>query len=283
MRARDCPTPTSVKEATQMASAEQAPVAPSRAEHSGFDLRALLSVWLWFEFTAVSMLAFLLAAILAPLVGPFDRNRAVVGTIVRLAAVATVKLNPLWKFRIHGPLPQYRPRRTVCVSNHCSHTDPLLIYHLPWNIKWLAKSSLFRIPFLGWAMWLAGHVPVQRGKPQSAKLAMKRCAEFLGRGAPIVIFPEGTRSTSSEMLPFRDGAFRLAIETGADLLPMAVAGTGTALRKHDWKASYSRGFLTVGTPVSTEGMTLDDLPALKQRMAHEIQILRERIRLLASE
>jgi 1-acyl-sn-glycerol-3-phosphate acyltransferase len=235
------------------------------------------TIWLWVEFSLLAVAACTLSAIAWVLLWPFDRRRAVPSAIVRASSVAVVKLNPMWKFEVHGPLPAYRPARTVCVSNHRSHTDVFLIYHLPWNVKWLAKASLFRIPFLGWSMWFAGHVSVHRGRAQSAKAAMKRCADWLERGVPIAIFPEGTRSTTSEMLPFRDGAFRLAIETGADLLPMAVAGTGTALRKHDWKAGYSRGVLTVGEPISTQGMTLGDVPELKERVRREILALKEQI------
>jgi 1-acyl-sn-glycerol-3-phosphate acyltransferase len=97
-----------------------------------------------------------------------------------------------------------------------------------------------------------------------------------------MLFPEGTRATESDLLPFKDGAFRLAIETGADVLPMAVAGTSTALRKHDWKAHYSRGLVTVGTAISTAGMTLADLPRLKAEAREQILALRETLRGLAT-
>jgi 1-acyl-sn-glycerol-3-phosphate acyltransferase len=240
------------------------------------------SIWTWIEISAVSITTFVVALTLSLVVFPFDRRRYIVGHVVRLGSVAAVKLNPMWNFRLVGPLPSVKPRKTVCVSNHCSHTDPFLISHLPWDMKWLAKSSLFRIPFLGWAMWLAGDVGVVRGKPQSAKVAMKKCADWLDRGVPIVVFPEGTRATTRELGPFKDGAFRLAIETGSHVLPLAVAGTRTALRKHDWKAHYSRGVLRVGQPISTEGMTLDDIPALKERVRREIEELRTSIRPLAS-
>jgi 1-acyl-sn-glycerol-3-phosphate acyltransferase len=240
------------------------------------------SIWTWVEIALVSICTFLVALLLTLLVFPFDRRRYLVGHVVRLGSVAAVKLNPMWNFRVVGALADYKPGKTVCVSNHCSHTDPFLISHLPWDMKWLAKASLFRIPFLGWAMWLAGDVGVHRGKAQSAKTAMKQCADWLDRGVPIVIFPEGTRATTRELLPFKDGAFRLAVETGADVLPLAVAGTRTALRKHDWKVHYSRGLLKVGQPISTSGMTLDDVPALKERVRREIEELRTSIRPLAS-
>ena len=75
-----------------------------------------------------------------------------------------------------------------------------------------------------------------------------------------MIFPEGTRSTTAELLPFKDGAFRLAIEAGVPILPLAVSGTGTALPKHDWRFGRSVAEVRVLEPVETTGLSLDDVP-----------------------
>jgi 1-acyl-sn-glycerol-3-phosphate acyltransferase len=79
------------------------------------------------------------------------------------------------------------------------------------------------------------------------------------------------------MQPFKDGAFRLAIDTGADVLPMAVAGTEGALSKHDWRPGYARGILTIGKAISTAGMTHKDVPRLKEAARAQIAALREQI------
>jgi 1-acyl-sn-glycerol-3-phosphate acyltransferase len=92
---------------------------------------------------------------------------------------------------------------------------------------------------------------------------------------PVMIFPEGTRSKNGETQAFKDGAFRLAIETGADILPMAVAGTETALTKDDWRPGPARGVLTVGTPISTKGMTFADVGRLKEAARAQVIALRE--------
>ena len=187
------------------------------------------------------------------------------------------RLNPFWRFGVLGPLPSTPPRRTVVVGNHESNADPFLVSFLPWEMKWLGKASLFRIPVAGWMMWMAGDVPVRRGDSDSAKEAMAACSRWLARGMPVMLFPEGTRSRDGQLLPFKDGAFRLAIETGADLLPVAVAGTGTALPKHSWKFGRAEGRVTVGTPISTAGLTLADVEALKARVRAEIESLRARL------
>ena len=108
----------------------------------------------------------------------------------------------------------------------------------------------------------------------AALQAMAVCKRWLDKGMPVMIFPEGTRSKTEELLPFKDGAFRLAIETGADVLPMAVSGTRRALPKHSWRFASSLGLVTVGTPISTKGMTLEDLERLKAMAREQILALR---------
>lgn len=242
----------------------------------------LLSLWTYFLIFSMAALSCCLQLVLVPLTWPFDRGRIVTGRIFRLAAVIVTKLSPLWDFRVKTPVPPYRPRRTVVVSNHCSQTDPFLISHVPWEMKWLGKAELFRAPVVGWAMWLAGDVPVRRGERNSAKSAMGRCRRYLEGGTPVMIFPEGTRSLDGELGPFKDGAFQLAIETGADILPMAVAGTAAALPKHDWRFGQARAYVAIGTPISTLGLTLEDLPVLKDQVRAEILALRAEILPLAS-
>jgi 1-acyl-sn-glycerol-3-phosphate acyltransferase len=256
----------------------ETPLEPTSSTEGGREaLRTVLSLWLWFEITFVSILSFLFALLARVLLFPVDRNHWVAGHVVRLASVAAVKLNPMWKFEVKGELPANLKRKTVIVSNHCSHTDPFLISHLPISMRWLAKASLFKIPFLGWSMFLRGDVAVKRGDTSSGKEALARCAEWLEKGVSVIIFPEGTRSRTAELLPFKTGAFRLAIETGADILPLAVVGTHTALRKHDWKAGYSRGLLAIGEPISTEGLSSKDVAQLTQQAREAILELRAQL------
>lgn len=206
----------------------------------------------------------------------FDKKRILSGRTLRRVAQAAATFSPMWRFRIHGKIPN-NPGKTVCVSNHCSHTDVFLISHVPWEMKWLAKRSLFNLPFIGWSMRLVKDIPIDRASPSAAKAALDKCATWLEQGVPVMIFPEGTRSKTGEMQPFKDGAFRLAIDTGADILPMAVAGTDEALSKHDWRPGYARGILSIGTPISTKGMTHADVRRLKEAAVAQITALRAEI------
>ncbi len=232
----------------------------------------LVSLVAWLELIVVCA-AFLVAQLAAAVTLPFDPRRIIVGRLARIAAVVGAKLHPLWKFRVLGKLPSPSPRRAVMVSNHRSLSDPLLIAHLPWEMKFLAKASLFRVPILGWVLRLAGDVPLVRGTSASAKRAMAHCATWLRRGVPVLIFPEGTRSTDGQLGPFKDGAFRLAIDCAAEVLPVAVIGTDQAIHKHDWRFGAAQAFVVVGKPIPTAGMTAADIPVLRDRARTAIQAL----------
>ena len=240
-------------------------------------MRALASIWSWFAIVLVVVVGFFIQLALAIVTVPFDRRRLVAGRFFRWMGIAAAKLIPTWSFGVHGAVT--RPQgRTVVVGNHASNADPFLISSLPWEMKWLSKASLFRVPVIGWSMWLAGDVPVKRGEKSSGEEAMRLCARWLERGVPVMIFPEGTRSKTSELLPFKDGAFRLAIETGAEVLPIAVHGTSEALPKHSWKFGSARARVTVGEPISTKGMTLESVESLKAEARARIEALREKLR-----
>jgi 1-acyl-sn-glycerol-3-phosphate acyltransferase len=248
----------------------------------GSPLALALALWTWLELLVLSLCCFLLLIPLALLTWPFDRNRLITGSLYRKTAVIVTRMTPLWDFQVVGPLPARMPGRTVVVSNHCSQADPFLISGVPWEMKWLGKASLFRVPIMGWSMWLAGDIPVVRGEKASARGAMARCAEYLKRGMPVMIFPEGTRSLTDDIGPFKDGAFQLAITTGADILPLAVHGTASALPVHDWRFARARARVAIGDPISTIGMTLEDIPHLKQIVREEIEALRAKIRPLTA-
>ena len=126
--------------------------------------------------------------------------------------------------------------------------------------KTLAKSRKY----------MARDIQLDRGDSASASAAMATCRERLEQRVSVMIFPEGTRSASGDMLPFKDGAFRLAIETGVPILPLAVHGTRTALRKNDWRYGRSVAEVRVLEPVPTEGLGLDDVAELRERVRDTI-------------
>ena len=228
-------------------------------------MNALLSFWTWFEIGLVAFLGFFVQLVLAAVTLPFDRKRVVVGRCFRLVGVTSSKLTPFWRFGVHGEAPRHSPGRTVVVANHESQADPFLISHLPWEMKWLSKAAFFRYPLLGWMMRMAGDISLVRGERGSAIAAMKECRQRLDNKVSVMIFPEGTRSRDGELKEFKDGAFRLAIDSGVPILPLAVNGAYTALVSGDWRLGVSNAEVRVLPPISTDGLTKDDVDDLKQR------------------
>ncbi|HYC30639.1 MAG TPA: lysophospholipid acyltransferase family protein [Gemmatimonadales bacterium] len=240
--------------------------------------QSIVSAWTWLLLVLCVLVWFPLMLLLRLVTAPFDRERYAVGWLFRRIGPVVATLNPLWRFRAAGEMPADPRRPYVVVSNHESFADILLISHLPWEMKWLSKAELFRVPVLGWMMQLAGDVPVRRGFGPSAVEAMARCREILGRKVSVMIFPEGTRSPTRELLPFKDGAFRLAIEAGVPILPLAVSGTGPALPKHDWRFGRSAATVRVLPAVETAGLTVEQAPELRERVRRMIVDARDALR-----
>jgi len=245
---------------------------PSRLLHNVV-VRSALSVWSWLVL-AVTIVVWVPMVAAVRLCTPFDRGRYSAGLLWRKLAVVNQLLNPLWRFRTSGITIDDPRRPYVVVANHESFVDILLISHLPWEMKWLAKDDFFRYPLVGWLMRMAGDIPLVRGERDSIDAAMAACRDRLANHVSVMIFPEGTRSGDGGLQPFKSGAFRLAIETGAPILPLAVHGTRPALRKGDWRFGVVDAEVRVLEPVETAGMSITDLDALRdtvrQRIADEL-------------
>jgi 1-acyl-sn-glycerol-3-phosphate acyltransferase len=225
----------------------------------------LLNAWVWFETVTLVILATPFAFILFCLTAPFDKGRYAAGRFLRLLGVVTVKLNPLWKFEVSGDFISDPRRPYVAVSNHESYADIFLISHLPWEMKWLSKETMFKIPFFGWMMRMAGDIEVRRGERTSIVRAMKEARDRLSKRVSVMIFPEGTRSRDGELLPFKDGAFRLAVESGSPILPIVVAGTRDCMQKGTFRFQKARARVKVLPPIDVTGMTMADVAALRDR------------------
>jgi 1-acyl-sn-glycerol-3-phosphate acyltransferase len=174
------------------------------------------------------------------------------------------RLTPLWKFEVRGtPPPDIATRAYVVVSNHESNADPFLLSWLPWDMRWVAKQELFRVPFAGWAIALAGDIPLRRGKAESVREMFTECRRTLDAGLSVMMFPEGTRSRDGHLLPFKDGAFDLAIQAGVPILPLALTGTHDCMPKGSAWFGEAVAVVQVLAPISTAGMTTADVGPLR--------------------
>ena len=234
----------------------------------------------WIALVLVILLGFFYVAVVWLLTAPFDRGRYHAGRAFRHLAMAQVKLNPLWHFETDGTPPANPRNPYVAVANHESYADIFLISHFPWEMKWLSKDTIFRIPVMGWMMRMASDIPIKRGKRESVVSAMAGCRDRLEKKVSVMIFPEGTRAPGEELLPFKDGAFRLAIDNRVPILPIAVSGTRDCMAKHSFRFNPARARARVLEPVPVDGLTLADVPALRDRVREIIDRAR---RELASE
>jgi 1-acyl-sn-glycerol-3-phosphate acyltransferase len=232
-------------------------------------IRALRSVWIWGAIAAIVLVGFPLVA-LARL---FDRDpaRYRTGRMLRRLGVPMGWVNPTWRVHIEGVRIEDPRRPYVVVSNHQSQADIPLISHLPWEMKWIAKEDLFRVPFVGWMMRLAGDISLDRKDRRAGARALLEARRYLEKHCSVMIFPEGTRSPDGRVQHFTDGAFLLAIRAGVPVLPLAVEGSRDCLPKRSWIFGETQDiYLMVLPPVETTGLATADVAALRDRVRRTI-------------
>ena len=246
-------------------------------------MQRLVNAWVWTETVLVTLLGFIYVSLVWLATAPFDPGRYAAGRAFRHIAVAGTWLNPYWHFHTSG-VAILDPRRPyVVVANHESYADIFLMSHLRWEMKWLSKDTIFRIPVMGWMMRMAGDIPINRGSRGSAQQALDACRDRLAKKVSVMIFPEGTRSRGDDLLPFKDGAFQLAISTGTPILPVAIAGTRYAMAKGSFSFRRANAMCRVLEPIETAGLSGPDIPALRDMTRRRISDARAQLRQELSE
>jgi 1-acyl-sn-glycerol-3-phosphate acyltransferase len=162
-------------------------------------------------------------------------------------------------------------RPYVVMSNHQSVLDVgALVLTLPFRWRFVAKRQLAWIPLFGWAMWLGGHVIIDRGRHERAVASLRRAAERVRRGMSVVIFPEGTRSATGELGPFKSGGFHLAVEAQVPILPVTVSGSRQLTPKRSLRVESGRVKIVYGKAIETRGLGEGDREALRRRVREAI-------------
>ena len=153
-------------------------------------------------------------------------------------------------------------RAAVYAVNHTSNVEPPILYavlsRLFPRLRVLYKAELRKLPILVRAFDLAGFVPLERGNRDQSLPAIERAAEALRDGNSFLIFPEGTRSRTGELLPFKKGGFIMALRGQAPVVPVAISGTREAMKKGSLIISPVTVTVKFGPPIATAGLTLDD-------------------------
>lgn len=166
------------------------------------------------------------------------------------------------RIEVHGTEHIERSRAAVYAVNHTSNVEPPIVFDMLHELfprlRILYKAELRKLPVLVRAFDLAGFIPLERGNPEQSLPAIDRAADALREGNSFLIFPEGTRSRTGELLPFKKGGFILAIKAQAPVVPIGIAGARSAMRKGSPLIYPVTVRVRIGEPVETAGMTLDD-------------------------
>ena len=156
----------------------------------------------------------------------------------------------------------------IFAANHQSQFDIFVLQgYFDFDFRWLAKLELFKVPVFGYAMRLAGYVPVDRTNGRRAVKSLDEAAARIAGGTSVIIFPEGTRSSDGSLLKFKSGAMVLAIKAGVPVVPVAIIGTHGVLPKGKLLARPGQVRIRVGKPIETKGYTLKQ----KQELADLLQ------------
>jgi 1-acyl-sn-glycerol-3-phosphate acyltransferase len=138
----------------------------------------------------------------------------------------------------------------IFVSNHQSSIDiPVLFIALPHDVRFVAKKALQYVPVLGWYMTLAKFPFVDRGNHRAAIASLDKAARQIRAGTSIIMFPEGTRSETREVMPFKKGPFALAMKAGVPIVPVTIEGSGLLMPKNSWHITPGPITVTIGKPI----------------------------------
>lgn len=225
------------------------------------------SLLLWAGFASITLVAVPPMVLGYPLV-LIDPKRAISDAYLRTIGRVLMRLNPRWSVKVEGRENLEHGGPFVIVVNHQSLADLLVMCFLHHPTKYLGKAAVFDVPVFGWALRIAGEVPVERGNRRSGSQALWELRRWLAQGVSVCLFPEGTRSEDGSIARFKLGAFNLAIQTHCPVVPVVLTGARDFLPKHSVvfeKEAHVR--VRVLPPVSTLGLSGGDA----QRLAEDVR------------
>ena len=225
--------------------------------------RSALQRWATYLLLAPVMLVLtMLFALVSLLVSLWDKQGHQQHRIAQTWArcMLSVAFSPM---RVLHPERLHQPSACVFACNHLSYMDtPALFGTLPFQFRILANHYLFRYPFIGWHLSRSGQVPIDQSSLRSQIAGLSKGVATLKAGMPILIFPDGSRSSDGHVRQFLSGAAFMAIKAQVPLVPMALVGTYELLPMHTYSLAPRPLLLAVGEPLPTVGLTTRNADAL---------------------
>jgi 1-acyl-sn-glycerol-3-phosphate acyltransferase len=217
-----------------------------------------------------SVIMFPIACLVRLLTQFFDKRLILLNLFSSFWACLYIWCVPIWSVKITGRQKMDMKKSYVIVSNHQSQLDILMAYRLFFPFRWISKAEVFNLPFIGWNMVLNGHVKLKRGDKESIQQMMDQCEQLLKQNISIMLFPEGTRSKTAIVKPFKPGAFILAKKTKKSIIPLVINNTRNALPKYSLRL---QGQCEIEVRVLDEipfsifeHMEIDDIASMVQKM-----------------
>jgi len=222
------------------------------------------SIFIW---TFIGVINTLFWALIAIFLSIFSST----GRITHFYSAAPWSRIILWgsgiRVKINGLDAIDKEKTYIFIPNHLSFFDIFaLLAYLPVDFKFILKESLIRIPILGWAMRRAKYISLDRSSPAKAKSTFKQAVSRIRGGASILIFAEGTRSKDGHLQPLKRGAFYLAIESGAPIVPVAIKGTYKIMPKGSFKIKKGSITIQLGRPIETIHYKRQNMPDLIEKV-----------------
>jgi 1-acyl-sn-glycerol-3-phosphate acyltransferase len=161
----------------------------------------------------------------------------------------------------------------VFSGNHISNIDiPVMIGRLPVSVRFLAKKELFGVPILGHAMRSIHMVETDRNAgPMAHREINEQVTRVVAEGLSLVIYPEGTRSRNAELMPFKKGAFRIAIDNAMPMVPVTITGSEKVWKPGSKLILGGRVHLVIHDPIPTAGLTPADIADLRDRLRRVVE------------